>query len=51
VTWRDVSGVPEDARRKFAIVGSGKLLPEITTVVVCVVLPTEGEATLATGHE
>jgi hypothetical protein len=51
VTWRDASGVPDDARRKFAIVGSGKLLPETTTVVGCVALPTEGDATPATGHE
>ena len=49
VTCSDVSGVPPT--RKFASVGSGKLLPVITTVVGWVVLPTDGWAVPAVGHE
>jgi hypothetical protein len=50
VTLSGAIGTVDDARRKFATAGSAKLLPVITTVVDCVTLPTDGDATPTVGQ-
>src|SRR5512140_800223 len=50
VVWRVTNAAGPELVRKFASVGSGKLLPVITTVVAWVALPVDGDAVPPVGH-